>query len=97
MFPALAIASNGLMVQSQRAAEIASAVAGAGATMPPGAQTAAPGASSVRIGSLPVGDPIESLVSLKEVELAYRMNAAVIATASDMLDTLLYAVRPHGR
>jgi flagellar hook-associated protein FlgK len=36
-----------------------------------------------------VGDPLESLVTLTEAEIAYRANAVVLETASDMLDTLL--------
>jgi flagellar basal-body rod protein FlgC len=51
-------------------------------------------ASPVRIGSLPVGEAIESLVSLKEVELAYKLNAAVIKTADEMLGTLLDMLDP---
>lgn len=97
MLQVFAIASNALQVQSQKLVEIASAVASTGAT--PSSGPSAPGAPStpVRIGSLPVGDPIESMVSLKEVELAYRMNAAVISTASDMFDSLLDAIHPDKR
>jgi flagellar hook-associated protein FlgK len=35
------------------------------------------------------------MVTLVEAENAYRMNAAVIRAASDMLDTLLEAVTPR--
>jgi flagellar basal-body rod protein FlgC len=96
MFPALTTASNALQVQSQRAAEIASAIASNGATasaQSSGANAPAP-ASPVRIGSLPVGDTLESLVSLKEVELAYKLNAAVIKTADAMLGSLLDMLDP---
>lgn len=96
MFPALTIASNALAVQGQRASEIAASVASAGTTPPraphaPGGGTTSP----VRIGALPAGDTIESMVSLKEVELAYRMNAAVVATTSEMLDSLLDVINPE--
>lgn len=95
MFAPLSIASNALQVQSQRAAAIASEVASAGATTQVGRGAPAPSpASPVRIGSLPVGEAIESLVSLKEVELAYKLNAAVIKTADEMLGTLLDMLDP---
>ena len=95
MFPAITIATNALAVQSQKLSEIAHSVASIGAT-PPGAGTQAPdGAPPVRIGSLPVGDAIESMVSLKDVEVAYRMNAAVVSTAFEMFDALLDVVGPE--
>lgn len=100
MFPALTIASNALQVQSRRAEEIAASVASMGATQPVGNGGNAAGAdatSPVRVGALPIGDEIETMVSLKEVELAYRMNAAVIATASEMLDSLLDVINPEKR
>ena len=96
MFAPLTIASNGLAVQAQRAGEIASSIAATGATAPSPSSPAS-GTPGVRVGALPVGDPIENLVSLKEVELAYRMNAAVLSTASEMLETLLDAVSPQKR
>jgi flagellar basal body rod protein FlgC len=88
MMQVFAIASNALVVQSQKLGEIAAAVAGTGATRS-GAANAPDGTSPVRIGALPVGGAIENMVSLKEVEMAYRMNAAVIATADEMFDALL--------
>jgi flagellar basal-body rod protein FlgC len=91
MLQVFAVASNALVVQSQRLHEIAAAVASTGATERKAPDTP-DGPPPVRIGSLPVGDPIESMVSLKEVELAYKMNAAVIRTADEMLGTLLDAV-----
>lgn len=93
MIQVFAIASNALAVQSQKLAEIATAVASTGATAPTTTERPTP----VRIGALPVGDAIENMVSLKEVELAYKMNVAVIATAADMLDSLLDAVDPDKR
>ncbi len=99
MFPVLTIASNALTVQSRRAEEIAASVASIGATQPGATSNpaAGPGATPVRIGSLPVGNEVENMVSLKEVELAYRMNAAVIATTGEMLDSLLDAINPDKR
>lgn len=95
MFAPLSIASNALQVQSQRAAEIASEVASAGATTQAGRGAPPPSpASPVRIGSLPIDDPTEAFVSLKEVELAYKLNAAVIKTADEMLGTLLDMLDP---
>jgi len=96
MLAPLTIASNGLAIQAQRAGEIASSIAATGATAPSPSSPAS-GTPGVRVGALPVGDPIENLVSLKEVELAYRMNAAVLSTASEMLETLLDAVSPQKR
>jgi flagellar basal body rod protein FlgC len=93
VIPAISIAANGLAVQSQRIEAVARDIASMGATTP-GSGTPAAG-SSVRIGSLPVGDPTDSMVTLVEAENAYRMNAAVIRAASDMLDTLLEAVTPR--
>jgi flagellar basal body rod protein FlgC len=95
MLPALAIASNALQVQSQRAAEIASAVASTGATpaSSSGDANVSP-TSPVRIGALPIDDPVEAFVSLKEVDLAYKLNAAVIRTADEMLGSLLDRVDP---
>jgi flagellar basal-body rod protein FlgC len=87
MLAALTIASNGMAVQSQRLEAIAASVAGTGATRSSGDSGAGP--SPVRIGALPADGPIENMVSLKEAEMAYRMNAVVFATASDMLETLL--------
>ncbi|HEX2843215.1 flagellar basal body rod C-terminal domain-containing protein [Hyphomicrobium sp.] len=100
MFPALTIASNALQVQSRRAEEIAASVASMGATQTVGNgrnTASAGGISPVRVGALPIGDEVETMVSLKEVELAYRMNAAVIATASEMLDSLLDVINPEKR
>lgn len=93
MLPALAAASNALLREGRRAAEIAAAVAspGAGAAAPAGS-----GAPPVRIGALPLG-PVESLVGLKEVETAYRLNAAVIRTADAMLEALFDALGPERR
>ncbi|MDQ8697174.1 flagellar basal body rod C-terminal domain-containing protein [Hyphomicrobium sp. LHD-15] len=97
MLPALTTASNALQVQSQRAAEIASAIATMGATPTASAPKNVGGAAStspVRIGALPIDDPTEAFVSLKEVELAYKLNAAVIKTADEMLGTLLDMLDP---
>ncbi len=97
MFPALTTASNALQVQSQRAAEIASAIATMGAApaaSAPGNAGAAASTSPVRIGALPIDDATQAFVSLKEVELAYKLNAAVIKTADEMLGTLLDMLDP---
>jgi flagellar basal body rod protein FlgG len=40
---------------------------------------------------------MESMVSLKEVEAAYKMNAAVIETADEMFSSLLDAIDPETR
>jgi len=94
MLQVFAIASNALLVQGKRLNEIAAAVASSGATERKAPDTAE-SPTPVRIGSLPVGAPIESMVSLKEVALAYEMNAAVIQTADEMFDALLDAVDPR--
>lgn len=92
------IASNALLVQGAKLHEIAAAVASTGATAPGRGNAKAPdGTSPVRIGALPVGHPMESMVSLKEVEAAYKMNAAVIETAGEMFDSLLDAIDPETR
>lgn len=95
MIQVFAIASNALAVQSQKLGEIAAAVASTGVTAQGANAPERP--SPVRIGALPVGDAAESMVSLKDVELAYKMNAAVISTAAEMLDSLLDAVDPDQR
>ncbi|MGE3231746.1 MAG: hypothetical protein AB7J30_20140, partial [Hyphomicrobium sp.] len=95
MFPAIAIASNALAVQGQKLEAIASEVAAGASTS--GTDMRKTDTSLVRIGALPIGGAAESLASLKEVELAYRMNLAVIATASEMVDSLLDAVQPDDR
>lgn len=94
MFNVIATAASGMAAQSRRIEQAARDVATMGATQPTGGTQGASG-SPVRIGNLPVGDPIESVVTLVEAEHAYRMNAAVLATASDMLDTLLDTVDPE--
>lgn len=87
-----AIAREGMAAQSQRIEEAAQVIASAGATTPPG-QTQSTAGTSVRIGDLPVGDTLEeAMVTLIEAQSAYRANALVIATAADMLDSLLDAV-----
>lgn len=98
MLPALAIASNALQVQNQKLSAIASAVASQGVTLgDTNMRRYTIDIPQVRIGSLPVGDEVDNLMSLKEVELAYRMNAAVISTANEMAETLLDAVHPDKR
>ncbi|KAB2938260.1 MAG: hypothetical protein K8F92_19475 [Hyphomicrobium sp.] len=94
MFNAITTASNAMAAQSQRLEAVAQAIAQMGATKPASSTQADPGAP-VRIGALPIGDPIENVVTLVEVELAYRMNAAVIGTAIKMIDSLLDIVQPH--
>lgn len=94
MFTAIAIAANGLATQSKRIETAAHQIASMGAPSPAGEATGAPG-SPVRIGALPVGDPVQSVVTLIEAKMAYRMNAAVVAVAADMIDTLLDAYQPR--
>ena len=94
MMQVFAIASNALLVEGRKLEEIAAAVASTGAKPAP---AQADGPTQVRIGALPVGDAIEPMVSLKEVELAYKMNAAVIATADEMFDALLDTIHPKDR
>lgn len=94
MFKAITTAANAMAAQSQRLEAVAQAVAQMGATQPASSAQGDPRAP-VRIGALPVGDPIENVVTLVEVELAYRMNAAVIGTAIKMIDSLLDIVQPH--
>lgn len=82
-----------MAAQSQRIEEAAQTIASAGTASTGGAQDSSD--PRVRIGSLPVGDTIEeAVVTLVEAQLAYRANAMVIATAADMLDSLLDAVDP---
>ena len=94
MFTAISIAANGLATQSKRIEAAARQVASMGVTPPAGETVGAPGAP-VRIGALPVGDPVQSVVTLIEAKMAYRMNAAVVAVAADMIDTLLDAYQPR--
>jgi flagellar basal-body rod protein FlgC len=95
MFPALTIASNALQVQSQKLGAIASAVASQGVTLgDTDMRRHTMDVPQVRIGSLPVGDEVDNLMSLKDVELAYRMNAAVFSAANEMTESLLDAVHP---
>lgn len=94
MLQVFTIASNALLVQGRKLEEIAAAVASTGAKTEP-QQTEGP--QQVRIGALPVGDSVEPMVSLKEVELAYKMNAAVIATADEMFDALLDTIHPDDK
>ncbi len=96
MFNVFAIAADGLAAQSRRIEAAARAIASTGSAPPVGGNSPENG-SPVRIGALPVGDPIENVVTLLEAELAYRANVAVIRAASDMLDTLLDAVHPKAR
>lgn len=96
MFRVFAIAADGLATHSRRIEAAARAIASTGSGSPVGGNSPETG-SPVRIGALPVGDPIENVVTLLEAELAYRANVAVIRAASDMLDTLLDAVHPRAR
>ena len=88
MVPAISSAASGMTAQSERIEAVALTVASLGATAPAGVTQVTP-AAPVRIGALPVGDPLESVVTLVEAQHAYRANAAVLGTATDMLDTLL--------
>ena len=93
MLQVFAIASNALQVESQKLADIAHAVASVGAKPASDGTTDTP--QRVRIGALPVDGPIENMVALKNVEMAYKLNVAVIETAAAMYDSLLDAVHPH--
>lgn len=88
MLHVIAIASNALQVESRKLSDIASAVAATGASAGP---TALERPAPVRIGALPLDGPLEAMVSLRQAEFAYGINAAVIATADEMLNTLLEA------
>ena len=91
MFNVISTAANAMAVQSQRLEAIAQAIASPRPTVAPTQGT--PG-TPVRIGALPLGDAIENIATLAEVELAYRMNASVIGTALVVIDTLLEIVDP---
>lgn len=92
MLQVFAIASNALIVEGRKLADIAQAVAAPG-DAPKAVDLDAP--KRVRIGALPVDGPIENMVALKQVEMAYKLNVAVIATAAKMYDSLLDAVHPR--
>ncbi len=92
MHPVYAIASKGLAAQLQKLEGAAMVVAVEGIKQAPKAPPSVEVGRGVRIGALPVGNPVEGLVSMKEAEHAYRANAAVMSTASDMFDSLLDAV-----
>ena len=94
MFNAISIAASGLATQGRRVEAVARQVASMGATAP---ATNAPDTPTapIRIGALPIGDPVQSVVTLVEAEMAYRMNVAVMATAAGMLDSLLDAFEPR--
>ena len=88
----ISTAANAMAVQSQRLEAVAQAIASAPA--PPAAPAQGAPGTPVRIGALPLGDTIENIATLAEVEPAYRANAAVIGTALVMIDTLLELVEP---
>ena len=92
MLNIISTAANAMAVQSQRLEAAARAIASVGTT-PAGPTRGAPG-TPVRIGALPLGDTIENIATLAEVELAYRMNASVVGTALVVIDTLLEIVEP---
>ena len=92
MHPVYAIASNGLINQLKKLEGAAMVVAVEGIKQAPKPPPSVEVGNRVRIGALPVGNPVEGLVSMKEAEHAYRANAAVLSTADDMLESLLDAV-----
>ena len=94
VFSIISIAASGLAAQSRRIEAVARTVASTGSSAPERG-SGSPSGAGVRVASLPVGDPVESMVTLVEAENAYRMNAAVLLVASDMLDTLLDAFEPR--
>jgi len=96
-----ATARQGLATQARRVEAAAQTIASAGATPPASEAQSTPNAPSpssapVRIGALPVGDSGDSIeramVTLVEAQRAYRANALVIKTATEMFDGLLNAV-----
>jgi flagellar basal body rod protein FlgC len=87
----ISTAANAMAVQSQRLEAIAQAIA---TPRTPAAPTSGAPSTPVRIGALPLGDTIENITTLAEVELAYRANASVLGTALVMIDTLLELVEP---
>jgi flagellar basal body rod protein FlgC len=93
MLNVISTAANAMAVQSRRLEAVAQAIASTRTTPPVGPTQGAP-ATPVRIGALPLGDAIENIATLAEVELAYRANAAVIGTALVVIDTLLELVEP---
>ena len=92
MLPVYAIATRGLAAQLKKLEGSATVVAIEGIKQAPKAPPSVEVGRGVRIGALPVGNPVEGLVSMKEAEHAYRANAAVFSTANDMFDSLLDAV-----
>lgn len=92
MLPVYAIARNGLADQLKKLEGAAVVVAVESVKQAPKAPPSVEVGRSVRIGALPVGNPVEGLVTMKEAEHAYKANAAVLSTADDMLQSLLDAV-----
>ncbi|HRN84370.1 MAG TPA: flagellar basal body rod C-terminal domain-containing protein [Hyphomicrobium sp.] len=92
MLPIYAIASRGLAAQLKKLEGAATVIAVEGIKQVSKAPPSVEVGRGVRIGALPVGNPVEGLVSMKEAEHAYRANAAVFSTADDMLQSLLDAV-----
>lgn len=93
MFAVISTAASGLATESRRIEAAARSIASAGSD---GSESGVyPAKGAVRIGSVPYGDPVDSLVTLVEAENAYRLNAAVLGVASDMLGTLLDAFEPR--
>lgn len=92
MHPVYAIASKGLVAQLKKLEGAARIVAVEGIKEAPKPPPAIEVSSGVRVRALPVGNPVEGLVSMKEAEYAYRANVAVLSTADDMLQSLLDAV-----
>lgn len=93
MQPVYAIINRGLAAQLKKLEGAAMLVAVEGVQQqapksPPTIEVS----SGVRVRALPLGSPVEALVSMREAEHAYRANAAVLSTADDMLASLLDAV-----
>jgi hypothetical protein len=83
VYPILTIAAKGLATQSKSLEAAARSAASRGPIRPTGRAQALP--ATVRVRALPVGNPILNIVTLAEVERAYRTNAAAMATAAGML------------
>lgn len=92
----MSTARAGMAAASSRLEATAGRIAAYGATLVSEPQPTVLGPTSVRIGYLPLpantSDPIEDMTSMVADSFAFRFNAAVFKTATDMLDALYKAV-----
>lgn len=95
MIDALTASRSGLLAASQRLEQTASNISKTGTNVPSSARTETVSTQpGVRVAYLPLPqtpDLSESMVTLVEAEHAYKANAIVLSTATDMLDALLEA------